>query len=309
MQNPYASVAVITRTKNRPLTLKRAVESVLNQSYGDFIHVIVNDGGDSDTVEALLAPYLPRYDGRIIVIHHPESKGMEAASNAGITACDSMYVAIHDDDDSWHPEFLAKTVAYLESHPVAGVLTDFDRVIERLSENAIIHITQGDCKLWVRELTLWSMCKGNFFPPIAFLYKREVYSTIGGLYDETLPVLGDWEFNLRFLQHFDIGYLPEALAFYHTRVGQDSVYSNTITHGLDKHEHYNKVIRNRWLRNDLQNNTLGVGYLLNYLHDKKEEETQRIEQSKKTKIVRFVKRYPVIATPARACKRLIRRVI
>lgn len=309
MAKPTATIAIITRTKNRPLTLKRAVESVLAQTRRDFIHVIVNDGGESHVVERLLQPYLPRYEGRLLVIHHAVSKGMEAASNAGITACDSIYIAIHDDDDSWHPEFLAKTVRYLENEGMKGVLTDFDRVIERLSADNITELTRENCRSWVKELTLWNMCKGNFFPPIALLYKREVYDIIGGMYDETLPVLGDWEFNLRFLQHFDIGYLQEVLAFYHTRVEQDAVYGNTITSGIDKHTHYNKVLRNRLLRKDLQNNTLGIGYMLNDLHDKKLEETRQAERQMQARIIRWMERYPVIAKPARAGRRFMRRVL
>jgi glycosyltransferase involved in cell wall biosynthesis len=39
---------------------------------------------------------------------------MEAASNAGIAACDSDYIVIHDDDDSWCPDFLERTVAFLD---------------------------------------------------------------------------------------------------------------------------------------------------------------------------------------------------
>jgi glycosyltransferase involved in cell wall biosynthesis len=48
------------------------------------------------------------------VLHHAHSKGMEAASNAGIHASTGEFVVIHDDDDSWHPDFLRETVDYLD---------------------------------------------------------------------------------------------------------------------------------------------------------------------------------------------------
>ena len=38
-------VAVITRTKDRPIFLKRALLSVSSQTFSDYIHVVVNDGG------------------------------------------------------------------------------------------------------------------------------------------------------------------------------------------------------------------------------------------------------------------------
>ena len=40
-----AKVAIITRTKDRPLLLERAIQSVESQTYSDYVHVILNDGG------------------------------------------------------------------------------------------------------------------------------------------------------------------------------------------------------------------------------------------------------------------------
>ena len=48
-------VAVITRTKDRPILLRRAIESVLRQSFGEWVHVIINDGGNPSTVDFLVA--------------------------------------------------------------------------------------------------------------------------------------------------------------------------------------------------------------------------------------------------------------
>ena len=59
---------------------------------------------------------------------------MEAASNAGLAATTSKYVAIHDDDDLWAPEFLERTVAALEE---SGALMCTTRIVERYErENA-----------------------------------------------------------------------------------------------------------------------------------------------------------------------------
>ena len=47
-------IAIITRTKNRPLLLRRAINSVLKQTLKDWIMVIVNDGGSKEEVETTL---------------------------------------------------------------------------------------------------------------------------------------------------------------------------------------------------------------------------------------------------------------
>lgn len=58
----------------------------------------------------------------------------------------------------------------------------------------------------------------NLFPPISFLYRREVFNAVGR-YDESMAILGDWNFNIKVLLHGDIGGLPEVLSSYHVRIG------------------------------------------------------------------------------------------
>ena len=73
---------IITRTKNRPILLKRALESVALQNYNSIEHIIINDGGCPIAVEnEILAANLST---NIKVLHNESSIGMEAASNAGI---------------------------------------------------------------------------------------------------------------------------------------------------------------------------------------------------------------------------------
>ena len=98
-------VAIITRTMNRPILLRRAAQSILNQTFKDYIWVIVNDG-EKEPVSDVVSNFP---EDTVIVIHNPKPVGLEAASNIGLKSSDSEYVVVHDDDDTWHPEFLEKT--------------------------------------------------------------------------------------------------------------------------------------------------------------------------------------------------------
>ena len=131
----------------------------------------------------------------------------------------------------------------------------------------VSEISRKDFNGGVRGITLWDVCARNLFPPISFLYQREVFEGIG-YYDESMPVLGDWEFNLRFLQHYDIVLVPEHLAFYHHRVPEDSSdYANTVVGAIDTHETYQTYMRNKLLRDDMEQGKVGVGYLINLSRD------------------------------------------
>ena len=261
-----AKIAIITRTKNRNILLRRALESVLNQSFKNWLMVIINDGGNKEEVDQLCAQYKDSFNGRLLVIHNEESRGMEAASNRGITSCDSDFIVIHDDDDSWHPDFLKICFEKLEHCPISsvkGVVTHSVCVCERIEGDKVQIVGRSIYNGDLESVTLAKMASSNQFPPISFLYKREVFEEIG-LYDESLPVLGDWDFNLRFLEKFDILVIKEPLAYYHHRVADfDSVYSNTVIGGKDKHILYDSLIRNRLIRKDIQQNRIGLGLLVN----------------------------------------------
>ena len=114
-------VSVVVRTKDRPVFLRRALNDIAAQTFTDWEIVIVNDGGDSAAVHAV-AGDSPCAD-RITEIDSPVPGGRCAAANAGIRAAKGEYIVLHDDDDLWHPDFLARTTAALDASPAdAGVM-------------------------------------------------------------------------------------------------------------------------------------------------------------------------------------------
>jgi len=266
------TVGVITRTKNRPILLKRALRSVLEQSYQDWLMVVINDGGDPEPVDRMVQLFSEETRNRIQVIHNQTSLGMEAASNRGIQAIlDQVgYVVIHDDDDTWAPEFLTIAVAELDhahaAHPrIAGVITMANAIYERIKTPDVIVDRVEEYKPWLNHglISLSNMLIDNQFAPIQFLYFASVLKH-AGLYREDLPVLGDWEFNIRFLRRQDIMIIPQVLAFYHHRVEDGgTVYGNSIIAGRERHDFYRQMLKNEWLRNDLENGVTSLGVLTN----------------------------------------------
>lgn len=259
-----ARVAVITRTKNRELLLSRAIESVLGQTYASWHHVIVNDGGGADSVNHLLIRYKERYQDRLTVLHNEQSLGMEAASNLGVTASVSEYVVIHDDDDSWEPGFLQRCVEWHEkcSLPsVKGVVTHTTQIVEKIVGTEITEERRQELTPGLSAVSLPQMTEINRFMPIAFLFERSVFDDVG-MFDESLPVIGDWDFNIRFLMKHDVIVLRESLANYHIRPSSQDVYGNTTTVGEDKHALYRALIVNKHMRADLESGKLTPGLLL-----------------------------------------------
>ena len=101
------SVSVIIPTMNRPEMLKRAIRSVLSQTYSDFEIVIVIDGPNAQTVPELLEAI----DPRVRVLALPANAGLAEARNRGIRHATGRWIALLDDDDEWLPDKLRFQVA------------------------------------------------------------------------------------------------------------------------------------------------------------------------------------------------------
>jgi len=256
-------VAIITRTKNRPIMLPRVLMSISKQSFKNYIWVLVNDAGDRPPIEEIAKRALDE-GVNVKIVHRVNSWGMEAAANDGVSQSNSTYIVIHDDDDSWEAEFLEKTVEYLDgNHGVPGVITWTNRIDEVLMDGRIHFKGVAPYNHWLKNIYLADLAVENRFPPISFVFRRSVYEKVGG-FDEQLPVLGDWDFHLKVLMEGDIHVLPHVLANYHFRenLGADNIYGNTVTSGMEKHVLYDAIYRNKKLREDIKKGVSGIGTLL-----------------------------------------------
>lgn len=261
MASQVPTVAVITRTKDRPQFLERALRSVQAQSFQDLIHVIYNDGGDKQLVEGTIKKHP---SDKIKVVHGSGSDGApDTIFNRAIRSVDSKYIAVHDDDDSWHPDFLRLAVERLESAGAVGVVARADKITERVSGNNIEQIKSEPWMPELKAVNLYRQCVDNQLTPIAFVYAREAYEKIGG-YDDSLAVVGDWDFGIRFLREYDVEYLDpgRALAFYHHRAATGSSSDSTFGSNEAKHRYYANKLMNKYLRDELAEGRLGVGYIM-----------------------------------------------
>lgn len=268
------AVSVVTRTKDRPLLLARAIASVVGQGFAKWHLFIVNDGGDPQPVDALVADFKAALGDRITVIHNPVSGGMEAASNLAVSRVTSPYLIIHDDDDSWHPDFLAETVAFLDNPAnarFAGVVTQATVVHERINGSVIERTREEPFNPGMAGIDLGALLGVNQFPPITFLIRRSALEAVGA-YNPNLPVLGDWDFNIRLMLAADVGFIPRALAYYHHREPTTGgAYGNTVNNtvnqlGVDRHKTFNVLYRNALLRQSLRQAPWATGMTVAQLH-------------------------------------------
>jgi len=113
-----AQISVMMAAYNAELYIRRALDSVLAQSFRDFDIIIVDDGS-KDGTGAICDEYAAR-DSRVHVIHQ-ENAGVCVTRNRCIdwtyAHSDSSWIIFADSDDWMHPEMLERMLtAAQENH-------------------------------------------------------------------------------------------------------------------------------------------------------------------------------------------------
>jgi glycosyltransferase involved in cell wall biosynthesis len=113
-------VSVILPCYNHVRYVEDSVDSILNQTYGDFELIIIDNYSDDGTGE--LVKSLEKKDKRIRAVYHSTNMGIGASINEGFALAKGDVIALTSSDDLWHPTKLEEQVAVL------GNKKDFDVV-------------------------------------------------------------------------------------------------------------------------------------------------------------------------------------
>ena len=252
---PSPTVAVLVRTKDRPRFLRRALANIAEQTFTDYTVCVINDGGDESATRAILQAsplaHLLEGDAPRLTLLTTGGGNMEAASNAGLAATDSEFVAIHDDDDLWAPEFLERTIGALRANEALICST---RVVERYERET----PEGEFEVYEERIFhdglpgfgLQFLYRTNRAVPIGILYRRRLHELVG-FYDESLPVVGDWEFNMRAAAVTEVLLVDEPLAYWSLRPEADGADANSVQRQAE-HARFDASVRARAIRDDLQ---------------------------------------------------------
>lgn len=172
-----SKISVIIPTHNRPELLKKAIQSVVDQTYRDFELIVVDDG-DSVQAEETVRAF---NDPRIRYIQHEKSIGGAAARNTGIKNSNSQFIALLDDDDEWLPEKLEiQMKAFEHTSPDVGFCFTAVRNIYDNKEE-ITKVPEG-----VGDYFETVLKRFKTFLNVTLVIKRSVLDSVG-YFDEKFP--------------------------------------------------------------------------------------------------------------------------
>ena len=182
MQEP---VSIIIPTYNRAGLLAKAINSVLFQTYRHFELIVVDDGSEDNTAEAVAA-----YGSDLVYIRQ-KNQGPAAARNTGIKAARYDLIAFLDSDDWFDRKKLADQLAFMERHP-EYLISHTQEVWYRRGKllNQKKKHTKSHGFIFAQSLKL---CAVSMSTVIA---RRQLFEHVG-FFDEELPCCEDYDFWLR----------------------------------------------------------------------------------------------------------------
>lgn len=229
-------VGIVIRTRDRPVFVRRALASVLAQTYPHWRIALINDGGARPALEAAIAAVrdtLPIPEGALLTEHLPRSIGRSAAFNLGMERLETEFITCLDDDDTWSPDFLRALVDFhTETAAVApdlgGVMCRLtairEEVIEKDGASRIVTLGEDDLPnafkrddFFINPIAY--ACYRQDVYPVQWMLRRDAALSAGGFPVE-FNVMEDRAFMTRFLQRWRLAVLDKPLAFHHRRVSR-----------------------------------------------------------------------------------------
>lgn len=203
------TVSVVIPTRNRPDLVLRAVRSALAQTLSPLEIIVVVDGRDPFTVEALRKIG----DKRLQVVELESSVGASEARNRGVQQARGEWVAMLDDDDEWLAMKLEKQVEAAEHSPFSNPI---------LSSRFFARSPKGVFE-WPRRLPAdgeplseylfarRSLLQGEAFFGTTFLTRRRLLLEVPFTKGLARHQDSDWVLRASARQDTGVEFLPECL--------------------------------------------------------------------------------------------------
>ncbi|TCI49904.1 glycosyltransferase family 2 protein [Exiguobacterium sp. SH5S13] len=138
LAHTFPKVSIIVATYRRKESLEKALQSLINQTYGNFEIILIDDNADNKwntEVEKIVKNFKNKKE--IIYIKNENNKGSAETRNIGIRSSTGEYVTFLDDDDVYFPEKVYRQVEHMLNEGSDFSLTDLwlydeeDRLIEK----------------------------------------------------------------------------------------------------------------------------------------------------------------------------------
>lgn len=208
--------SIIMPLYNKALYVRKAVESVVSQSYSDWELIVVDDGSNDGSAEIVAGITKPR----IRLIQLENNVGVSMARNNGVAASQGDYLCFLDADDWWESTFLEEMAKFVTEFPDAGIYgTNYTIVNEtkRKTRVAQIGVEEGFTKGYINYCQAYAK---TMYMPLwtgAVCIPRKVFDEMEG-FPKGIKLGEDFILWIHIALKHKVAFLNKPLAYYNQDV-------------------------------------------------------------------------------------------
>lgn len=201
-------VSVVISTYKRNEELRKAIESVLLQTYKNIEIIVVDDNIEkvySDMVQQIIRPYK-----QIVYVKNKKNLGGALSRNQGIKIAKGKYIAFLDDDDIYFPEKIQKQVECIESTKIDNVGVVYCHTVAVNEKEEVVYTYRNN----IRGEFLYQNMLETVAATTQLLCLKSAVDRIGGFRD--VPSKQDTTFLMDIaVAGYKIDVVPEVLTKYY----------------------------------------------------------------------------------------------
>jgi len=196
-------ISVIIPVFNRENEFKRALTSVINQTYQNFEIIIIDDCSNNNIYNIIKG----FNDKRIKFFKNKENKGVSYSRNTGIKNSQYDIICFLDSDDEWFKDKLKLQINFLIKNKNLNVVHAEElwiRNFKRVNQGKRHKKSGGD--IFIRSLELCLMS------PSSIMLKKNIFERYG-YFNEKLPVCEDYDMWLKISAFESVGFIEKPLIY------------------------------------------------------------------------------------------------
>lgn len=205
-------ISVVIPTHNRPKELKRAIDSLINQTSLPDEIIVVDDGSVEPVTKHIFKNLPPSVRG--VLLTNKTAKGACHARNRGIEAATGKYIAFLDDDDLFTKNKIYTLKQHIKKHPKIDVFhhsATINMVNEGVSYKSGTRPLCKDPEKKLKQFIIGNPVGGTSLVTV----KKQCLLDVG-LFDESFPAQQDKELWTRLAKNNKKFYfIDEPLTEYH----------------------------------------------------------------------------------------------
>jgi glycosyltransferase involved in cell wall biosynthesis len=212
-------ITTVVPTYRRPKLLKRAIQSVLNQSYQNFQMHVYDDASGDDTLDVVAS--LADYDCRVRYHCHARNIGPIANFAFGVAEVQTPYFNILSDDDMLAPGFFQLAIQTFARYPEAMLFSGATVKADSCGNVFDVPIDRFRGGLYSPPEGLFAFLNNGHTDWTGIIFRSEALSAVGGL-DVRAGMAVDIDFEWRIAAQCSIVVSEEPVAIFFVHPSQVS---------------------------------------------------------------------------------------